>query len=111
MLPAPSARLTAEDTPPPIAPADIICCNMIIGNTSAIAASDATPKLPTYVVSAIAANAVDSIAAIFGRAKRSSVGRMGADSSGSGVRAWVAEGVVVEVMWAAVTVDAHKSDV
>ena len=45
--PAPKARLTADDTPPPMAPADSMPWNMTIGNTSAIAASEATPKLPT----------------------------------------------------------------
>ena len=37
--PDPSARLIAEDTPPPIAPADSICISMTIGNTRAMAAS------------------------------------------------------------------------
>ena len=45
--PAPSARLTADETPPPMAPADIIICSMTSGNTSAMPASEATPKLPT----------------------------------------------------------------
>ncbi len=45
--PAPKARLTADDTPPPIAPADIIIWNMTSGNTSAMPASEGTPKLPT----------------------------------------------------------------
>ena len=45
--PAPSARLTADDTPPPIAPPDSIICSITIGNTSAMPASDGTPKLPT----------------------------------------------------------------
>ena len=37
--PEPSARLIAEDTPPPIAPADSICISMTIGKTRAMAAS------------------------------------------------------------------------
>ncbi len=45
--PAPSARLTADDTPPPIAPPDSISCSITIGNTSAIPASEATPSRPT----------------------------------------------------------------
>ena len=45
--PAPSARLIADATPPPIAPPDSIICSMTIGNTSAMPASDGTPKLPT----------------------------------------------------------------
>ena len=44
--PAPSARLIAEETPPPIAPADIICVNMVKGNTSAIPASGSMPSRP-----------------------------------------------------------------
>jgi phosphate/sulfate permease len=38
-LPAPSARLTDDETPPPIAPDDIICVSMAKGNTTAMAAS------------------------------------------------------------------------
>ncbi len=45
--PAPSARLMAEETPPPIAPAESICISMIMGNTSAMAASDVVPRIPT----------------------------------------------------------------
>ena len=44
--PAPSARAIAEDTPPPIAPADIICISMTPGNTSATPASASVPSLP-----------------------------------------------------------------
>ena len=44
--PAPSARLIAEETPPPIAPADIICVSIANGNTSAIAASGTVPSRP-----------------------------------------------------------------
>ena len=47
LSPAPSARLTADDTPPPIAPPDSINCSITIGNTSAIPASEATPSWPT----------------------------------------------------------------
>ena len=45
--PAPNARLTAEDTPPPMAPPESIIWNMIIGKTSAMPANEGTPKLPT----------------------------------------------------------------
>jgi hypothetical protein len=45
--PAPSARLTAEDTPPPMAPAESICISMVRGNTSAMAASCVVPRMPT----------------------------------------------------------------
>jgi hypothetical protein len=44
--PAPSARLIADETPPPIAPALIICVSMANGNTSAIAASGMVPSRP-----------------------------------------------------------------
>ena len=45
-LPAPSARAIADETPPPMAPDDIICVSMIIGNTSAMAASASVPIRP-----------------------------------------------------------------
>src|SRR3954463_14328117 len=45
-LPAPSARLMAEETPPPIAPADIICVSITNGNTSAMPASGSGPRPP-----------------------------------------------------------------
>ena len=44
--PEPSARLIADDTPPPIAPEDIICVNMMVGKTSAMAASASLPSHP-----------------------------------------------------------------
>ena len=45
--PPPSARAIAEEMPPPIAPADIICISITTGNTSATPASAAVPSLPT----------------------------------------------------------------
>ena len=45
--PAPSARLIAEDTPPPMAPADSICISMTMGKTRAMAASWVVPSMPT----------------------------------------------------------------
>ena len=45
--PAPSARLMAEETPPPMAPADSICISMTMGNTRAMAASCVVPRMPT----------------------------------------------------------------
>ena len=45
--PAPSARLTADETPPPMAPADSIIWNITKGNTSAMPASAGEPKRPT----------------------------------------------------------------
>ena len=81
MSPAPRARLMADDTPLPMAPADSICCSMTKGNTSAMPASDGTPMLPTNAVSIMAAAALASMAAMLGSAKRSSVGRIGPVSS------------------------------
>ena len=43
--PAPSARAIADEMPPPIAPADIICISMKPGNTSAMPASASVPSL------------------------------------------------------------------
>jgi len=45
--PAPSARAMAEEMPPPMPPADIICISMTTGNTSAAPASASTPMSPT----------------------------------------------------------------
>ena len=39
-------RAIEDDTPPPIAPADIICISMTPGNTSATPASASVPSLP-----------------------------------------------------------------
>jgi hypothetical protein len=78
LSPAPSARLIAEETPPPIAPADIICVSMASGNTSAIAASGTVPSRPIYEVSATATNVLPTMATAFGRASVNSVGRIGA---------------------------------
>ena len=41
---APSARLMAEEMPPPIEPADNICCNMTNGKTKAMPASGRRPN-------------------------------------------------------------------
>ena len=46
LSPAPSARAIADDTPPPMAPPDMVMVRMTNGNTSAIAASDAVPSRP-----------------------------------------------------------------
>ena len=46
MSPAPMARLTAEETPPPIAPPLIIPISMNIGKTSAAAARGSGPSAP-----------------------------------------------------------------
>jgi hypothetical protein len=46
LSPAPSARAIADDTPPPMAPPDIVMVRITNGNTSAIAASDSVPSRP-----------------------------------------------------------------
>ncbi len=76
---APSARLTAEEIPPPIEPADSICCNMTIGNTKAIPARGSRPSWPTYQVSAMVTSALAIMAKIFGKASRQMVGKIGAE--------------------------------
>ena len=55
---APSARLMAEEMPPPMEPADSICCNMTIGNTKAMPARGRRPNWPTYQVSAMVTSAL-----------------------------------------------------
>ena len=44
---APRARAMAEDTPPPIAPAEVICSSMMSGKTSARPARGTVPRRPT----------------------------------------------------------------
>ena len=43
----PSALAIAEEMPPPMAPADIICISITIGNTSVTPASASVPRRPT----------------------------------------------------------------
>jgi hypothetical protein len=43
---APTARAIADEMPPPIAPADIICMSISAGNTSATPASASVPSRP-----------------------------------------------------------------
>jgi len=45
-LPAPSARLIADETLPPIAPADVVCISIVNGKASAMAASGTMPSRP-----------------------------------------------------------------
>ena len=78
---APSARLTAEEIPPPMEPADSICCNMTIGNTKAIPARGRRPSWPTYQVSAMVTSALAVMAKILGNANRQMVGKIGAEVS------------------------------
>ena len=79
--PPPSARATAEATPPPIPPADIVCMSMMIGNTSETPASASGPRCPTQYASAVVRSACIIITATFGAASRSSVGAMAPSSS------------------------------
>jgi hypothetical protein len=44
---APSARAIDEAMPPPMAPLEVICISMTMGNTSAMPASASVPSLPT----------------------------------------------------------------
>ena len=45
--PAPSARATADEMPPPIAPPDIICISIRPGNTSD---TPATASVPSFAM-------------------------------------------------------------
>src|SRR5512134_2862229 len=74
--PAPSARATAEEIPPPTAPAESICISMKPGKTSAIPASASVPSRETNQVSISPLAAWATITRIFGHAMRRSVGAM-----------------------------------
>lgn len=78
---APSARATADEMPPPMAPAEIICISMTPGNTSAIPASASMPNRDTHHISISPVDACASITSTLGQASRSSVGRIGSYSS------------------------------
>jgi hypothetical protein len=45
--PDPSARATAEATPPPMPPADIVCMSMTSGKVTETPASASAPSQPT----------------------------------------------------------------
>ena len=45
--PAPSARATAEATPPPMPPADMVCMSMTSGKVTDTPASASAPSQPT----------------------------------------------------------------
>ena len=66
--PAPSARATAEEMPPPIAPADSIGIIMKPGNTSAMPASASVPRRETHQVSISPVEACAIITSTFGQA-------------------------------------------
>src|ERR1700722_2862496 len=77
----PMARAMADEMPPPIAPAEIICISMTPGNTSAMPASASLPSREIHHVSMRPVEAWASITSMFGHERRSSVGTMGPCSS------------------------------
>ena len=79
--PAPSARAIADEMPPPMAPAEIICISMTPGNTSAMPASASVPSLATNQVSISPVAACATITSTLGHAIHSSVGTIGPCSS------------------------------
>ena len=74
---APTARLTAAEMAPPIAPPDTVCISITNGNTTAIAANASRPSAPTYAVSAMLTAAADSMATMFGNASDNITGSTG----------------------------------
>ena len=79
--PAPNARATAEEIPPPMAPAETICINMTTGNTNAMPANASVPRCETHQVSISPVDAWASMTRILGQARRSNVGTMAPRSS------------------------------
>ena len=86
--PAPSARATADEMPPPIAPADSMPIIMKPGKTSAIPVRASVPRCETHHVSINPVDACASMTSTFGQASLSSVGAIGPVSSIS-VRAFI----------------------
>ena len=72
----------ADDTPPPIAPPDMVMVRITNGNTSAMAASASVPSRPIYDVSATATQVPAPRATTFGPDSRSKVRRIGWSSKG-----------------------------
>ena len=83
--PAPIARATADDTPPPMPPFDIIVINMNTGKTSDTPASAAVPRKLTKYVSATPTNVCSVSTTRTGAARRSSVGAIRPASSDDGM--------------------------
>ena len=102
--PAPNARATAEEMPPPMAPAETICINMTTGNTSAMPANASVPRCETHQVSISPVDAWASMTRILGQARRSNVGTM-APRNSSRVResTSAARGGAAQSMGAAIT--------
>lgn len=76
--PAPRARATADEIPPPTAPPDIIVISMTGGNISAMPASSAVPGRATNHVSISPVEAWAVMIRTFGHAIPRSKGRTGA---------------------------------
>src|SRR5262245_25081783 len=81
--PAPRARAIAEDTPPPMPPADIICMSIATGKTSATPASASVPRKPTKYVSITLTSAWTVTTIMVGAANRSNVAAIGPRSINS----------------------------
>ena len=79
--PAPSARAMADEMPPPMAPAEIICISMTPGNTSAMPASASVPSFATNQVSIKPVAACATITSMLGHAIHSNVATIGPCSS------------------------------
>src|SRR5437660_818674 len=71
--PAPRARATADEIPPPMAPPDIICISIRTGKTRVTPANASVPSLPTKYSSMSPTAACTSITSTFGAARRSRV--------------------------------------
>src|SRR5438552_11727170 len=74
--PPPSARAIADEIPPPIAPADIICISISTGNTRVTPASASVPSFAMKYVSMSPTAAWANITSTLGAASRSSVPTM-----------------------------------
>ncbi len=74
--PAPRARAIADEMPPPMAPAEIICISITAGNTSAMPASASVPSRATKKVSISPVAACAIITSMLGQARPTRVGTM-----------------------------------
>src|SRR5262245_11480820 len=72
--PAPRARATAEATPPPIPPADMVIISITRGKTSETPASASPPSQPTKTASSVLTRAWSTMTATLGAASRRRVG-------------------------------------
>ena len=70
----------ADEMPPPIAPADIICMSIKSGKTNATPASASVPSMPMKYVSISPIEACTIMTSTFGAASLSSVAVIGASS-------------------------------